>query len=247
VQARRVTRAPTDPVHAASDHLGRFSFARLAPGVYEVSARAYGYRASVSGARPLRVEVPIEEPISLVLVPEPLPPRGAVVGELVVFGTDDPVPGALFDGLGPGALLVEGRRFRAVGLPVGEGRFVVSAPGYETTTLRTFEVLADRTVELGRSAVRPATKLIVRVVNAAGDSVQGAVVRLDRLPEARAGRGGLPQELEVPSLTGGYHLLRDVPRARWQLVVDHRTAGRYRDDLVVDGPTQSVTVTLTPP
>jgi protocatechuate 3,4-dioxygenase beta subunit len=243
--------AERQSVGAFSDSYGRFTVGGLAHGTWYVSARASGHRAlappredPTSG---LAVEVPATAPLEIVLARAPLEPRGAVSGELVALGTDDAVPGLRFDGLGRGALLFEGARFRAVGLAVGKARFVVTAPGFETTTLPEVDIVADRSTDLGRVELRPATELIVRVEDAAGQPVRGADVRLDRLPPERAGRGGLPGRLAVPAVRGGSeHRLANTPRARWRLVVNHAQSGRYRAELEVTGPAQQVTARLVP-
>lgn len=238
-------------VGANSDSYGRFTVGGLAQGTWYVSARASGHRSlappredPMSG---LAVDVPASEPLEIVLARAPVELRGAVSGEIVALGTDDAVPGLRFDGLMRGALVLEGARFRAVGLALGKARLVVNAPGYETTTLPEVDIVADRSVDLGRVELRPATELIVRVEDAAGQPVRGADVRLDRLPEERAGRAGLPPRLAVPPVRGGpEHRLAATPRARWRLVVNHAQAGRYRAELDVTGSSQRVSVRLVP-
>ncbi|MEZ6017301.1 MAG: carboxypeptidase-like regulatory domain-containing protein [Planctomycetota bacterium] len=240
-----------------TDAFGRFSVGDLRAGRWVVDVFASGFERFsaaphdfggdlVPGDGGFSVDVPTEGELVMVLTRAAPEPRGAVSGELVALGTDDAVLGVQVDGLGRGALLLEGARFRAVGVPVGTARFVVSAPGFERTSLPEVEVTADRVTDLGRIELRPSTRLTLRIVDADGEPVRGARARLDRLPEARAGRSGLRRRLDVPAIRGGpEHRLDSTPRARWRLVVDHPTAGRYRAELDVAGARQSVTVRLT--
>ncbi len=230
---------------AFSDRFGRFTVQGLAPGPHRVTARAKGFRPldERSGAPIVDVGA-ATEPLRLVLQPTPPPLRGAAAGEVVVFGSDDPVPGLRFDGLADGALLLDGALFRAVGLPVGKARLVAAAPGFETQALPECDVVADRTVDLGRIALRPATALTVRVEDSNGTVVRGARVRLERIA---ATRPGLPRRLDVPETrTPGRHRLENVPRTTWRLAVDHGTLGVHRGEVQIEGASQTVTVTLKP-
>jgi len=232
-----------------ADRYGRFLVSGLRDGIWSLEVRASGYQTLLmDGKEAPRLVLPAVEPLALVLEAVPPRPRGAVTGEFIARGSGDPVEGARLDGLGDAAALFDGARFRVLGLAAGKTDLTVSAPGFETTRLASFELLADRTTDLGALELRPATRLTIRVVDADGKPVRGAKVTLERLPEERAGRGGLARRLDVPAARGGReHRLNETPRARWRVVATHPEQGRYRAEHDVSGARTDLTVKLARP
>lgn len=231
---------------AVTDPFGRAAM-ELDPALrWRVRAEADGYLATDAGTIEPTDEAPASFPLPVVLEAAPKPEPARVTGRLVRAGTGAPLAGLEFRGLRGGTFSSDGAEFELRSIPPGPVRIIATSRGFEDVRLPVDELGAGESIDVGEIRVHAATRLDVLVVDARGDPVENANVRLVRLPASKGGRADLPRRVRLEKVRGraGLYRREAIARVEWRLVVDHGSKRRARRTVNVTGARKRVRVQL---
>ena len=148
----------------------------------------------------------------------------ALITGRLVRGNGEALLAPRFDGLRGGAAHVDGHAFELRGIRPGRVRVIAHCDLFESTSFPKLDLRPGERYDVGEIEMRPATILSVTVKDSKGRTVKDAQVQLLRLPAAKAGRKGLPRRVKFPGKPDSRRTFtrRNIPRAKWRLVVKHR-------------------------
>ena len=218
-----------------TDRFGRFQFRGVAARRFELDLADPRWRLDRQG--PLELDLRAESGIvevDLVALEKQRERSGGVRGEAVDAETGDPVLDLRVEGAPDGLLLQDGVEFELSGVPPGDHRLRLIAPGFLPDDLGRIVVRADVVHDVGRRALERATRLVVRVIDAAGEPVRGAKVSFVAEPTGAGGLGPDAPTLWCVERPGGTYEVPWGKPARWRLVV--RPPGRSVQTQVVEVP-----------
>ena len=192
------------------------------PGPLDLRVTARGYSASVGLQVDKRDALP--RPAKLVVLERAELLEPAVITGRLVRGNGEALPAPRFDGLRGGAAHVKEHSFELRGIRPGRVRVAVHCDRFESLSLPTLRLRPGEHYDVGEVVMRHATAFSVTVKDSKGRPAKNAQVELLRLPVAKGGRKGLPAKFRFPAKANarGTFTRRDVPRAKWRLVVKQR-------------------------
>lgn len=203
-----------------TDEFGRFSAGGLAEGRWVVSAGNSGWIRSEAST--VEVELPTDEPVTLVLTrDESASALPATVRGVVRF-TDGSLPVEIrFDNLRGGTPVIDGDRFELTGVRPGRALFEIVAEGAMERRLAPIELASGGIYDLGTIELDFATDLRVIVRGDGGQLLEGARVILRTPPDER--EVGVEEQrvrIRKDPRRKRYRRYR-TPRGRYQLSVRH--------------------------
>ena len=222
------------------DEFGRFEFARLLGGIWELEAAAAGYRATPT---PERIEVSEELAVELVLEEIPRPERVVVRGE--VLSVDGSELGAVtLDNTRGGSLSFVGSRFRLTGVRPGKTRFTFRAAGFLSRRLQPLELLPGLDVDLGVIEFSAAGELAVFPHGPAGEKVAKFSARLIPVTKDRASRRKGSMRLGTRTIKHRFKgteekvsvraaFSAEVPLRKWRLRIDAPGFKRFEQEFTL--------------
>ncbi len=214
---------------------GRFRFESLPDGTWTLAVSAPGYRTLERA-----LELPIGEPLRLVLERQPEPPRGRLFGECLLGWSSSPVEGLRLEGLGGAAIELRGGRFFVTGLRPGELRLAASAVGTERLVLPPVELPPGGNLDLGTLRLFPLATLALNVEgNFPRRSLRARLEPLER------DAGGVGSDRPPIQAQRGNPNIRAC-QAAWELVVEANGMAPHRERVVLEQAFTALNVRLEP-
>ncbi len=206
---------------ATSDAFGRFQFAGLAPGAYEIAV--WGQRWILGSGEWSAVDLPRDEPLDLVLVPRDRPPAAVLIAAVEAREDGGPVPGARVRGPRGGTPVLAGTRLEWSGILPGSYGATLRAPGRQALDLGRLDFAPGAELDLGTLRLARGESFQVEIEPPA-DWEGGPLPIRARLVPRPADEGGPQTRAPVLDLGGDRQNRRlgtgEAAPGRWRLEVD---------------------------